>query len=156
MSLSPSDTEKLLSILHAVAATLPTVQLNTEQSLHHIGVYGHHCGIWSPSPSALSFITGPFHITAAPKYPLSLGMLPPEQQRQLTATLTPLLICDLINTLPWPTPATPQGIVWQPTSIQSPDAKLPDDELIVLFDPLRDLQLLDITPVKADTSGTTR
>ena len=156
-----------LNTLNDTIASAPVTQLDANQQLHHIGIYGHHCGLWSTAVATISPLTGPYHITALPKQTLELAMLDLAQQPILntylqssnnnSAALISNLqgLCELLNELPlFPLPGT-HGILWSfsiPLQTSTPDT----NGIILLFDPLRDLQLLDIAPVKADSFHTTR
>lgn len=143
----------LLQALDEAASKQQFLQLEPPLFLYHRGVYSNAASIWSKNPKALKSQNGRFDICAQLSDELCLLVLNNQQWRDLCKHLAigisnPVTtldqLCELLNSSHFEFPAQLQGVACNVgNSTTSP--------LLLLFKPLRNLQLYDIRDLLPDS-----
>lgn len=126
-----------------------------ETNFFHNGIYSHATSVWSHSLDTPDQPSGPFRVIARPQELCRLVTLPDERFHALTThfKLAPQGTCQALETLcqhlqssePFLSPATSlDGLAAIPMNGSAHHYRY-----LILFDPLKSLQLYDIAPTLA-------
>ncbi|MDI3324667.1 hypothetical protein QKW35_09795 [Pontibacterium granulatum] len=143
----------LLQAMEEAAAQKQFLQLEPPLFLYHRGVYSNAASVWSQNPKALQAQTGRFDICAQLSENLCLLILNNQQWQDLCQHLaidvsntakTLNQLCELLNNSNLEMPAQLQGLTCNTdNSTTAP--------FMLLFKPLRNLQLYDIQDLLPDS-----
>ncbi|MBE9395825.1 hypothetical protein IOQ59_00980 [Pontibacterium sp. N1Y112] len=144
---TPKSLSELLHILNEATEKEQFHHLPQGTHLYHCGIYSNAASIWCANRSRLAEQPGRFEITASITEELLLININDCQWRELRhqveldniSTLPALeQLCQLFNTHDIQLPESLHGLEWQSADITD------DDAYLLLFHPLRSLQLFDI------------
>ena len=144
---TPKSLSELLHILNDATEKARFQHLPQGTHLYHCGIYSNAASIWCANRTRLTEQSGRYDITASIAEELVVMSIEAYQWREICHQIalencSPLpaleLLCELINDNDIPLPESFHGLVWQ--SDEGADCQ----SHLLLFHPLRSLQLFDI------------